>query len=149
MAPIKIKIAKDFEMLEERMRRLMENLFGPWSSTMPAGAPNFHPAADIYETPQALVIRMELAGLQTSEIALTVHRQELVVAGRRRFPAEEPIGRFHRLEIDYGNFERRFPLPKAVDEGRVEAEYLNGILTVRLFWRQASPPRQIVIREEE
>ncbi len=149
MAPIKIKFAKDFEMLEERMRRLMENMFGPWSGPATTSAPTFHPAADIYETPEALVIRMELAGLQTTDISLTLHRQELVVAGRRRFPADEPVRRFHRLEVDYGSFERRFQLPKAIDDSQVEAEYQQGILIIRLHWRQAVPPRQITIREED
>lgn len=149
MAPIKIKFAKDFEMMEARMRRLMENMFGPWSGQSASASPKFQPAADIYETPQALVIRMELAGLNKADIALTLHRQELVVGGRRRFPQTDHVQRFHRLEIEYGTFERRFQLPKAVDESLVEAEYSNGILIIKLLWRQASPPKHIAIKEEE
>jgi len=149
MAPIKIRFAKDFEMMEARMRRLMENMFGHWSGQSIAASPKFQPAADIYETPQALIIRMELAGLTKADISLTVHRQELVVGGRRRFPQADPVQRFHRLEIEYGSFERRFQLPRAVDETGVEAEYSNGILVIKLLWRQASPPLHIAIKEEE
>jgi HSP20 family protein len=149
MAPIQIKFAKDFEMMEARMRRLMENMFGPWSGQAATVSPKFQPAADIYETPQALIIRMELAGLTRADISLTLHRLELVVSGRRRFPQAEPVQRFHRLEIDYGHFERRFQLPRAADEARVEAEYTNGILVIKLPWRAVAPPRHIAIREEE
>jgi HSP20 family protein len=149
MAPIQIKFAKDFEMMEARMRRLMENMFGPWSGQTTSATPKFQPAADIYETPEALIIRLELAGIAKSDISLTLHRQELLVSGRRRFPQSEPVQRFHRLEIDYGSFERRFHLPKAADESQVEAEYNNGILAIKLRWRQASPPRHIAIKEEE
>jgi HSP20 family protein len=149
MAPIKIKFAKDFEMMETRMRRLMENMFGTWSEPSISSSPKFQPAADIYETPQALIIRMELAGLYKADISLTVHRQELVVGGRRRFPKADPVQRFHRLEIEYGSFERRFQLPRTVDETQVEAEYINGILVIKLLWRQVSPPRHITIKEEE
>ena len=149
MAPIKIRFAKDFEMMEARMRRLMENMFGHWSGQSIAASPKFQPAADIYETPQALIIRMELAGLTKADISLTVHRQELVVGGRRRFPQADPVQRFHRLEIEYGSFERRFQLPRFVDETGVEAEYHNGILVIKLLWRQASPPLHIAIKEEE
>jgi HSP20 family protein len=149
MAPIKIRFAKDFEMMEARMRRLMENMFGHWSGQSIAASPKFQPAADIYETPLALIIRMELAGLTKADISLTVHRQELVVGGRRRFPQADPVQRFHRLEIEYGSFERRFQLPRAVDETGVEAEYINGILVIKLLWRQASPPLHIAIKEEE
>ncbi len=140
MAPIQIKFAKDFEMMEARMRRLMENMFGPWSGQITSASPKFQPASDIYETPEALIIRLELAGLTKADISLTLHRQELLVSGRRRFPKADPIQRFHRLEIDYGSFERRFHLPKTVDESRVEAEYNNGILVIKLLWRQAVPP---------
>jgi HSP20 family protein len=149
MAPIKIKFAKDFEMMEARMKRLMENMFGHWSGQSISASPKFQPAADIYETPQALIIRMELAGLNKADLSLTVHRQELVVVGRRRFPQADPVQRFHRLEIEYGSFERRFHLPRAVDETGVEAEYNNGILIIKLLWRQASPPLHIAIKEEE
>jgi HSP20 family protein len=149
MAPIQIKFAKDIEMLEARMRRLMENMFGPWSGQVLSASPQFQPAADIYETPEALFIRMELAGLTKADISLTLHRQELVVSGRRRFPQAEPVRKFHLLEIEYGSFARRFQLPRAVDETRVEAEYNNGILMIKLLWRQAAPPRHIAIKEEE
>jgi HSP20 family protein len=149
MAPIKVKFAKDFEMMETRMRRLMENMFGTWSGPSSSTTPKFLPAADIYETPQALIIRMELAGLTKADISLTIHRQELQVGGRRRFPQADPVQRFHRLEIEYGIFERRFQLPKAVDETQIEAEYNNGILLIKILWRQVSPPRHITIKEEE
>lgn len=148
MPPIQIKFAKDFEMIEARMRRLMENIYGPWSGQTTSASPKFQPHADIYETPQALVIRMELAGLTKENISLTVHRLELVVSGRRRFPTTDAVQRFHRLEIEYGSFERRFHLPRAVDENRVEAEYTNGVLIIRVLRRQAMPPRQIAIKEE-
>ncbi|WP_169311538.1 Hsp20/alpha crystallin family protein [Desulfobacca acetoxidans] len=136
-------------MLEIKMRRLMENMFGPWSASTPAAAHSYHPAADIYETPESLVIRMELAGLNKADISLTLHRQELAVCGRRRFPSSEPVQRFYHLEIEYGNFERRFQLPKAVEEARVEAEYNNGLLIIRLPWRQAGPSQRISVKEEE
>ena len=149
MAPIQIKFAKDFEMVEARMRRLMENMFGSWSGQATTGLPKFQPSADIYETPEALIIRMELAGLAKADISLTLHRLELIVSGRRRFPQADPVQRFHLLEIEYGSFERRFQLPRAVDESRVEAAYNNGILVIKLLWRQAVPPRHIAIRQEE
>jgi HSP20 family protein len=149
MAPIQIKFAKDFEMMEARMRRLMENMFGPWSGQTTPASPKFQPASDIYETPDAFIIRLELAGLTKADISLTVHRQELLVSGRRRFPKADPVRRFHRLEIDYGSFERRFHLPRAVDESRVEAEYNNGILAIKLLWRQPAPPRHIAIKQED
>ena len=148
MVPIKIKFPKDFEMIEARMRRLMESLFGPWSEPVPSEAGGFQPAADVYETPTGLVIRMELAGVLREDISLFLHQRELVVNGRRRFPAAESIRRFYRLEIDYGRFERRFLLPQPVAEELVTAEYQSGVLEIRLPWQPPATPQRIPVREE-
>lgn len=147
MTPIKIRLLKDFEMIEARMRRLMESMFGPWGEPASAEAGSFQPAADVYETPTGLVIRLELAGVIKDDLSLTLHQRELVVSGRRRFPSHEPVQRFYRLEIDYGRFERRFLLPKPIDEEGATADYQSGVLEVRLPWRRPATQR-ITIREE-
>ncbi len=146
MGSIKIRIAKDFEMLEDRMRRMMDNFFGAWVQPQTA-SPTFRPAADIYENPGEMVIRMDLAGVVREELNLTLNRQELIISGRRRFPATEPVQRFYNLEIDYGWFERKFNLPQGVEESAIRAEYKNGVLEVRLPWRQPAPPQRIPVKE--
>jgi len=146
MGSIKIRFAKDFEMLEERMRRMMDSFFGAWVQPHSA-SPTFRPAADIFENPEELVIRMDIAGVLREDLNLTLSRQELVISGRRRFPSDEPVQRFYSLEIDYGGFERRFTLPQAVEEGAIRAEYKNGVLEVRLSWKKPAPPQRIPVRE--
>lgn len=133
--------------MEARMRRLMESMFGPWSEPVATEGGGFQPAADVYETPAGLVIRLELAGVGKDDLSLTLHPRELVVSGRRRFPSTEAVQRFYRLEIDYGRFERRFPLPKPVDEEMASADYQSGVLVVRLPWRRPTT-QKISVREE-
>ncbi|MFP3869182.1 MAG: Hsp20/alpha crystallin family protein [Desulfobacteraceae bacterium] len=148
MGSIIIRIAKDFEQLEEQMRRMMDNLFGPGKPSQGSSLPRFRPAVDVYETPDEMVLRMELAGVVKEELSITLNQQQLNITGRRRFFTNDPIQRFLQLEIDYGLFDRTFKIPKLIEETQVQAEYHNGILEVRLPFRRPSPTKTIAVQEE-
>lgn len=148
MGSIKIRLTKDLDQFESRMRRMMDNLFGPGLHTQAAPAPRFEPAVDIYETPIEMVIRLELAGMRKEDFSITLNRQELSIRGCRRFFSSDPVERFHRLEINYGKFEQRFRLPRSVEENNIQADYTNGILEVRLPWRSSTPAKRIAVTEE-
>ncbi len=139
---IKIRIARDFEHLRERMRTWMEAGVEPCGRTV-----SFRPPADFYETSRGLVLRLEVAGLAPDDLTLTLAGQELVIRGHRQPPPpEEGIVRFIHLEMGFGAFERCFFLPVAIDPQRVRAEYRDGILEVHLP-RQEPRSRKIPIKE--
>ena len=139
---IKIRIIRDFEHLEEQMRRGFDTLLEAYKIPV-----SFRPAADFYETAQGLVLRLELAGVAAADVSLTLTGHELRVRGRRRPPAPEGIRRFVHLEMAFGIFERRFMLPIAVDPQRVEARYVDGVLEVHLP-RKATQTRTIPVKVE-
>ena len=137
---IKIRIIRDFDHLEEQMRRGLDTLLAAHKTCA-----SFRPAADFYETAQGLVLRLELAGVKAEDVGLSLAGQELVVRGRRRPPASEGIRRFIRLEMAFGTFERRFTLPISVNPDAVEARYAEGILEVFLP-RKGPQTRQIPVK---
>ena len=137
---IKIRIIRDFEHLEEQVRRG----FDAWLEASQT-AESFRPAADFYETAQGLVLRLELAAVAPGDVSLTLTGHELVVRGRRRPPAPEGIRRCVHLEMAFGMFERSFTLPIPIDPQRVEARYLDGILEVHLP-RKAPRTRTIPVK---
>jgi HSP20 family protein len=137
---IKIRVIRDFDRLEEQVRRGLDTLLEAHKTSA-----SFRPAADFYETTQGLVLRLELAGVATEDISLSLTAHELVVRGRRRPPPPEGLRRFVRLEIGFGAFERRFTLPISVNPDEVEAAYVDGILEVRLP-RKAPQSRQITVK---
>lgn len=137
---IKIRVIRDFDCLEEQVRRGLDTL-GEAHRT----SASFRPAADFYETTQGLVLRLELAGVAAEDISLSLTAHDLVVRGRRRPPPPAGLRRFIRLEMGFGAFERRFTLPISIDPDKVEAAYVDGILEVRLP-RKAPQSRQITVK---
>jgi HSP20 family protein len=140
---IKIRIMRDFDHLEERLRNWRDRWF-----ELDEAAGAFRPPVDYYETPQGLVIKMEIAGVAPEDVSLTLTGQELVIRGHRRAQPPAGLTRFLHHEIIYGAFERSFLLPIPVDRQEVEAHYADGILTIHLP-RSAPRTRRITVKELE
>ncbi len=138
---IKIRIIRDLEHLEERMRSWRDRLFLLDESGHP-----FRPAADLYETPEGLVLRLEIAGAAREDLGIDLVGQQLIIRGQRRPAPPTDTNRVLHYEITYGGFERSFLLPLAIDPEGVKARYENGILEVRLP-RRRPQTRQIPVRE--
>ncbi len=95
----------------------------------------WRPPTDVFETPDAIIVRVEIAGMHTTDFHLQLESHTLVISGIRRDP---DLGTaYHRLEIPFGQFQVAVALPTAVDAQRVEAEYRDGFLRVRLPKRRA------------
>jgi len=61
----------------------------------------------------------------------------------KKFSGEVKEDRYRRIERSYGQFSRSFTLPTTVDSTKVSAEYKNGVLTVKLPFREEARPRTI------
>lgn len=104
-------------------------------------------AAEVQETDDQLVVRIEAPGLEPGDFDIQVLDGVLVVRGEKRFAHRSREGTFHVLECAYGAFERAVPLPAAVDEGRAQARYRRGVLQVSLPKVASARRRRIAIRE--
>lgn len=96
----------------------------------------WHPPTDVYETETAFSVCVEIAGMEESELSVSLTGDELVVCGHR---ANDMAGytAVHRLERHYGDFETAVSLPSAVVADGIEAVYRNGVLTITLPKEQA------------
>jgi HSP20 family protein len=109
-----------------------------------ADADGWVPPVDIYETEgHDLVLKAELPDLAREDIELTVERNTLTLKGTRKRPADVKDEQIRRVERRYGSFSRSFALPSTVDAARVTADYKNGVLTVKLPFREEARPRTI------
>lgn len=138
---INLRVIRDRDRLEERLRRWMDTVF-----EIDQASPGFRPLADLYETPQGLVLRMEVAGVAASDLSLELAGRELVIRGQRRSSGPAGPTRFFQQEMGFGSFERTFLLPMPIDPQGVTARYGDGILEV-ILPRQIPQPVQVPIKE--
>jgi HSP20 family protein len=110
------------------------------------------PNTDVYETTDRLVVKMELAGVESDELEVFLQDRLLVVAGYREDTCRKQSKRctFRQMEIDYGHFERRLVLPVAVDVSRAQARMRNGFLRIDLpkTTRSTPVPATVVVIED-
>ena len=120
--------AQAFEVLEEaeRMHRQFFRLSTPGREPV-----TWEPPVDIFEDERDVVVFVALPGVPAQRIEVTTESGDLVVRGERALPlASSPCG-LRRLEIPYGFFERKIPLPEARLETATR-EVRDGCLILRL-----------------
>ncbi len=96
-----------------------------------AEAPGWEPPVDLYETADGLTLSVALPGVAASELEVFLESGSVVVRGERAFPVEYQRAIIYRLEIPYGRFERRIPLPAGQFQ-LVDRRLANGCLTLDL-----------------
>ena len=124
-----------------RLRWLRGTLQEVTSQLVRAGIPHFapppwQPAINAYRCEDCIQICVELAGVDRSEIELTVSDGLMSIRGFRDVPEpsdeKNPALQTIAMEIDYGVFQREIRLPAAVDVHKVHAEQKNGLLWIHL-----------------
>lgn len=88
------------------------------------------PNTDVYSTDDGLVIKVELAGMKSENLEITVEGNRLRIAGNRPDGCRAPKCNFLVMEISYGPFESVLELPPAYDLTRAKAAYMNGFLRI-------------------
>jgi len=104
------------------------------------------PDVDVFESTDGVVVRVELAGVRSPDIRVTVDAGVLRIRGIRRVVDRTDVQRLHQMEIATGPFERRIQIPIPIDRDAVSANLADGFLTVVLP-RLGSGPRRVEIED--
>lgn len=105
----------------------------------------FVPAADLYETPERVVLVMDMPGVCFDCAHVNIVDDELIVTGHVTHGEDEDDYVLYR-EYDVGHYHRHFGLPLTVDRNRIEAVMKDGVLTVILPKVEEVKPRRIPIK---
>lgn len=134
---------RDLAALEvDVLNRMFESAWG--GDTVARNA--WIPAVDIFETAEKdVVVKVDLPDVKKEDIKVTFENNVLSIEGERQIATDVENDRFHRLERGHGQFRRTFTLPATVDASRVDANYQDGVLTVKLPRRAEAKPKQIQI----
>lgn len=95
---------------------------GPW-----------RPPVDIHETAQAILVKLELAGMREDQIDVLLYQNALVISGKREDDVEHDEELcYHEAQVRYGLFRAEIALPMPIRAEAVAATYENGFLRIRL-----------------
>jgi len=138
---------QDLVMLQDRMNRLFEDATQRRNQSDAAAGDEFEradwtPASDIYETDSGYMIAMDLPGIDREALKIDIDDNRLVVKGTRAV-AES---RASRTERPRGKFLRTYSVPASVDQGKIAAEYKDGVLQISLPKRNEQKPKRIDIK---
>ena len=111
------------------------DLFVDWSRAryVTRRSTGFSPNVDVYYCgdPQRAIVKVDLAGIELSEVGIEVSGRHLAIAGERQM--QESEGRvYQQIEIPSGSFRRVVELQVEVDAERASATYEEGILRIEL-----------------
>jgi HSP20 family protein len=112
-------------------------------ATIPARV--FLPNADIYETPDALSVVLEMPGVEKSNVDIRVEQGILNVEGRldlSKYQGLQPL----YTEYNVGHYARSFQLSSKIDQNAIEAELKDGVLSLTLPKAEQAKPRKIQVR---
>lgn len=104
----------------------------------------FAPHVDIYETGQEVVVLADVPGVAPDGIDLALEDNILTIQAHRA-PVKH-LGRLILEEYETGHYLRRFTVAETIDQERIEAALVNGVLKVRLPKLGPSQPKKIEVK---
>ena len=117
--------------MKQEMDRLLDRFWEGEFPQLPSMG-TWAPALDVSETKDAIMVKAEVPGMDSTDIQLSLHDQTLTIKGEKKQEKEEKDEHYYRAERSYGAFVRTVRLPATVDGSKVMATFKNGVLAVTL-----------------
>ena len=130
--------------IREEMNRLFDRSFLRRGDGGLQG--EFAPAIDVAEERDAFLIRADLPGLKRDDVSVTLQDNYLTIRGEKKHEEESKETSYYHRERVHGMFSRTIQLPTAVDAKRIDANFKDGVLQVRLPKSEEAKPKQIDVK---
>jgi len=124
---------------------MMDDVFAGFP-TLASGDGKLSPAADVSENDDAVTLSLELPGVRSENVQLSVENTTLSIKAEKKQEKSEDTDQVHRLERSFGTFERRFTLSSVIDTDGIEASLADGVLTVVLPKSERAKSREIEVK---
>jgi HSP20 family protein len=134
----------ELEQLNERMRRMLDQMFGGFGRPAALAEGPWAPLVDIEEEDDAYVVEAELPGVKAENVNIEVVGNELLITGET--VERERKGVVRQRARRTGRFDYRVGLPNQVNADKVEAELVDGVLTVRVPKSERAQRRRIDVK---
>lgn len=131
------------------LRREMDRLWDPFFTAAPfarIGSEEWLPSADISETKDKVLIKLDLPGLEAKDVDVSVSGDILTIKGEKRKEEEEKDEHYYCCERYCGSFQRSFRLPVDIQSDNVEASFDKGVLKVTLPRTEQAKKKEIEVK---
>ena len=103
------------------------------------------PKVETHVEGNTLTVKADLPGIEPKEVELSVEGNHLTIKGERKAEEEHEKDKVFHREVRYGSFERTLTLPAEVEAERIEANYHNGVLEVKVPLPEEVTPKKVAI----
>ncbi len=134
---------RDLVSLQDQINQLFDTSLSRREGKREPQESSWAPPVDVREDEQAIILFIDLPGVNEKEVEVTVSGEQLIIKGERRSLQEE--GRYLRRERTFGPFYRSFVLTAPVAEENIKATYRNGVLEVTLPRKEEAKPKKVNI----
>ncbi|KPK86170.1 MAG: hypothetical protein AMJ81_01960 [Phycisphaerae bacterium SM23_33] len=129
-----------------QIQRELDRVSWPWTAGARRIGGGTYPPVNVYESDAEVVVQCEVAGVEPSDLDVSITGETLTVKGiKKPLPREEELN-FIRRERGSGEFTRTVVLPNEVDAEKVEANLRDGVMTIRLPKKAAGKPTRVEIK---
>jgi HSP20 family protein len=134
---------RDLLTFRSAMDRLFDDTMGQVGTTFS----NFGaPAVDLYQTDDDVVLKASLPGVNPKDLNISVTGDVVTLRGEVQEQKETEGAQYHMKERRYGTFTRSIALPAAVVADKADAQFENGILTLKLPKAEEVKPKTITVK---
>ncbi|MDH1602768.1 Hsp20/alpha crystallin family protein [Empedobacter sp. GD03739] len=118
-----------------------ENAMRPKFETF-VNSQNQFPAVNIKENEDSFEILLAAPGLNKEDFSIEIDENILKISSEFKQNEEVKDEKFSRREFNFSSFKRAFTLPETINEDKIEASYVNGILQLVLPKKEEALPKE-------
>jgi HSP20 family protein len=149
MAILRWDPTRDVSSLQSEMNRIFATFFDSPANQSVGGSGGsggrWLPAMDLSESGDSYLVHADLPGMSEDDVQIELEDNVLTISGERRLEESRAEGGYLRAERARGSFMRSLTLPAGVDARRIEANFHNGVLELRIPKPEERKPRRISI----
>jgi HSP20 family protein len=142
--PRETNLLGDVFNLQKEMSKMLSNFWN--DDEMLGQLQAWYPSADISETKDEYLVRLELPGVTKENVKIKLQENVLTIQGEKNQESETKDRQYHRVERNYGSFSRSFRLPSMVKGEKIDANYKDGVLTIALPKAEEAKTKEIEIK---
>ena|SRR5712692_5363570 len=144
-----LELQADFDYLTAHVERLWRQLLQGDPNQPQYSPAMLKPPVDVYETPDEVVVVVEVPGVRDQELDLDLEAGRLTIRGEKRNQHCPDARTYSQMEIACGPFSRTVDLPTEIDPDRTTVRYDDGYVEIHLPRMQRRVERRVRIRVEQ